>query len=144
MARVNTYLNFRNQTEEAFKFYRTVFGSGENVLNRFGDGPPQEGMPPLSDADKNLVMHTEMPILGGHILMGNDCPESLGFKFIPGNNFHISLEPDSRADTDKLFNALSAGGHVTMPLQDMFWGDYYGTLTDKFGIQWMVSHKPKR
>jgi PhnB protein len=141
MARVNTYLNFPRNTEEAFNFYKSIFGgefSGMGIA-RFSDIPPQEGMPPLPDADKNLVMHIELPILGAHVLMGTDAPESMGFHVNAGNNVHISLEPDSRAETKKLFEALSAGGKVTMELQDMFWGAYYGSCTDKFGVQWMVN-----
>ncbi|MBP6993693.1 VOC family protein [Candidatus Woesebacteria bacterium] len=140
MARTNTYLNFANQTEEAFNFYKSVFG-GDFVgnISRFGEVPPQEGQPQTSDADKNLVMHIELVILGGHHLMGTDAPESMGFKVNVGNNVHISLEPDTKEDATKLFTALSAGGKVTMPLQDMFWGAFYGSCTDKYGVQWMIN-----
>jgi len=140
MARVSTYLNFTNQTEEAFLFYQSIFG-GEFIggIQRFGDMPPAEGMSPLPEKDKNLVLHMGLSILGGHLLMGSDAPESLGFKTTSGNNVHINLEPDTREETDRLFNALSAGGKITMPLQDMFWGDYFGSCTDKFGVQWMVN-----
>ena len=96
-------------------------------------------MPPLPDEDKNLIMHIELPITGGHVLMGTDAPESMGFNVNFGNNVHISLEPDTRAETKKLFDALSAGGKVTMELQVMFWGAYYGSCTDKFGVNWMVN-----
>lgn len=141
MARVNTYLNFTNNTEEAFNFYKSVFGgefSGGGIA-RFSDIPPMEGAPQIAEADKNLVMHIELPILGGHTLMGTDAPESMGFKVNMGNNVHISLEPDTREETKKLFDALSAGGKVTMDLQDMFWGAYYGSCVDKFGVQWMFN-----
>jgi PhnB protein len=141
MAQVSTYLNFQRNTEEAFNFYRSIFGgeySGGGIA-RFGDIPPSDGMPPIAEADKNLVMHIELPILGGHLLMGTDAPESMGFKVNEGNNVHINLEPDSRAETKRLFDALSAGGTVTMELQDMFWGAYYGSCTDKFGINWMFN-----
>lgn len=140
MARVSTYLNFTNQTEEAFLFYQTIFG-GEFMggIQRFGDMPPTEGMPPLPEKDKNLVLHMALPILGGYLLMGSDAPESMGFHVNVGNNMHINLETDTREETDRLFNALAAGGNVTMPLQDMFWGDYFGSCTDKFGVQWMVN-----
>ena len=84
-------------------------------------------------------MHIELPITGGHVLMGTDAPESMGFNVNFGNNVHISLEPDTRAETKKLFDALSAGGKVTMELQVMFWGAYYGSCTDKFGVNWMVN-----
>jgi len=96
-------------------------------------------MPPLAKEDKNLIMHIELPILGGHILMGTDAPESMGFDVKFGNNMHICLDPDTRAETKKLFDALSAGGKVTMDLQVMFWGAYYGRCTDKYGVQWMFN-----
>ncbi len=140
MLKVSTYLNFVRNTEEAFNFYKSVFGGEfEGGINRMGDVPPQPGMPPLAEEDKNLVMHISLPILGGHMLMGTDAPESMGFKVVQGNNVHISLHPDTREETETLFKALSEGGKVTMELQDMFWGDYYGSCTDKFGIQWMVN-----
>jgi PhnB protein len=145
MARVNTYLNFPRNTEEAFNFYKSVFGGdfGGMGIARFGDIPAQEGMPPLAANDKNLVMHIELPITGGHVLMGTDAPESLGFRVNFGNNVHISLEPDTRAETKRLFDALSTGGKITMDLQDMFWGAYYGSVTDKYGVQWMVNCSAK-
>jgi PhnB protein len=144
MARVSTYLNFSRNTEEAFNFYKSVFGGNFNGnIARFSDIPPQDGMPPLAEKDKNLVMHIELPITGGHLLMGTDAPESFGFHVNSGNNVHINLEPDTRTETKRLFAALSAGGKVTMELQDMFWGSYYGSCTDKFGVQWMVNCNEK-
>jgi len=141
MARVNTYLNFARNTEEAFNFYKSVFGGefGGMGIARMGDVPMPEGMPPMAEADKNLVMHIELSILGEHVLMGTDASESMGFTMNFGNNIHISLEPDTRAEADKLFNALAEGGKVTMPIQDMFWGAYFGSCVDKFGVQWMVN-----
>jgi PhnB protein len=141
MARTSTYLNFTRNTEEAFNFYRSVFGSEftANGIARFRDIPPADGMPPMPEEDKNLVMHVELPIVGGHMLMGTDAPESMGFNVNFGNNVHINLEPDTKAETKKLFNALSAGGKVTMELQDMFWGAYFGSCTDKFGVHWMFN-----
>lgn len=141
MAQVSTYLNFQRNTEEAFNFYRSIFGGefSRGGIARFSDIPPSDDIPPIAEADKNLVMHIELPILGGHLLMGTDAPESMGFKVNVGNNVHINLEPDSRAETKRLFDALSAGGTVTMELQDMFWGAYYGSCTDKFGINWMFN-----
>ncbi len=142
MAKVSTYLNFPRNTEEAFNFYKTVFNSefSEYGIMRFGDIPPSVEMPPLPDEDKNLIMHVELPITGGHSLMGSDAPESMGFTVNKGNNVYIMLQPDSRAETDSLFSALSAGGVVTQQLQDMFWGDYYGSCTDKFGVNWMFNY----
>lgn len=141
MARVSTYLNFPGNTEEAFNFYRSVFGGefGGGGIQRFGDLPAMEGQPPMSDADKKLIIHVELPILGGHILMATDAPASMGFKVEPGNNMHINLEPDTRAETKRLFDALSAGGIVTMELADMFWGAYYGSCKDRYGINWMFN-----
>lgn len=145
MARVSTYLNFPRCTEEAFNFYKSVFGGefGGDGIARFSDIPAVDGMPKLDDDDKHLVMHIELPITGGHVLMGTDAPETMGFHVNFGNNVHINLEPDTRAETKKLFEALSAGGKVTMELQDMFWGAYYGSCTDKFGVQWMFNCNEK-
>ncbi len=140
MARTSTYLNFLRNTEEAFEFYKAIFGGEfEGGLHRMGEVPPQEGQPPLSEEDKNLVMHVALPIVGGHMLMGTDAPESMGFHVTFGNNVNINLEPDTRAETERLFAALSAGGNVDMPLQVMFWGDYFGSCTDKFGVRWMFN-----
>ncbi|HEY8269945.1 MAG TPA: VOC family protein [Pseudobdellovibrionaceae bacterium] len=140
MARVSTYLNFPRQTEEAFRFYQSIFGGEFNGgIHRFGDIPPHEGAPTISEADKKLVMHIELPILGGHILMATDAPESMGFKVSAGNNIYINLEPDTRLETEKLFAALSSGGKIEMHLQDMFWGAYFGSCVDKFGIHWMFN-----
>ena len=141
MARVSTYLNFPRSTEEVFNFYRSVFGgefSGGGIA-RFGDFTPPADAPPLADEDKNLILHIELPILGGHVLMGTDAPESMGFKVNQGNNIYINLEPDSRNETKRLFDALSDGGKVEMELQDMFWGAYYGSCTDKYGVNWMFN-----
>jgi PhnB protein len=141
MATTSTYLNFPRNTEEVFNFYKTIFGGDfvDGKISRFGEIPPQEGVPPLAEEDKNLVMHVALPILGAHLLMGSDAPESLGFKINKGNNVYVALSPDSRTEADRLFTALGAGGSIEMPLQDMFWGDYYGSLTDKYGIKWMVN-----
>lgn len=140
MSRTSTYLNFPRQTEEAFNFYKSVFG-GEFVggIHRFAEVPPQPGQPPMAEEDKNLVMHITLPILGGHLLMATDAPESMGFNVKFGNNVYINLEPDTRGETDRLFAALSEGGKVGMPLQEMFWGDYFGSCTDKFGVEWMFN-----
>ncbi len=140
MARVSTYLNFPRSTEEAFLFYKSIFGTEfSGPIARFKDIPPQPGQPPLAATDRNLVMHVELPILGGHVLMGTDASESMGFKVTAGNNMYINLEPDTRAETERLFHALSAGGEIEMPLQDMFWGGYFGSLVDRYGIHWMLN-----
>lgn len=145
MASVSTYLNFPRQTEAAFNFYKSVFG-GEffgNGIMRFASIPMPEGAPEMSEEDKNLVMHVELRILGVHNLMGTDAPESMGFKVNAGNNVYINLSPDTRVETKQLFDALSEGGVVEQELQDMFWGDYYGSCTDKFGVRWMFSCSEK-
>jgi len=140
MARVSTYLNFPRATEEAFLFYRSVFRTDfSRPIARFKDVPPNPEQPPLPAADLELVMHVELPILGGHVLMGTDAPESMGFSVKAGNNVYLNLEPDTRAETDRLFDALSVGGKVEMPLQEMFWGGYFGSLVDRFGVQWMFN-----
>jgi PhnB protein len=145
MARVSTYLNFPRTTEEAFNFYKSIFGGEfEGGIHRFSEVPQEPGTPPTAEADKNLVMHIALPILGGHMLMGTDAPESMGFTVKHGNSIYINLEPDTRAETKKLFDALSADGKVEMALQEMFWGDYFGSCTDKYGVQWMFNCASKQ
>jgi PhnB protein len=141
MAHVSTYLNFERNTEEVFNFYKSVFGGefSSDGISRYGEIPATEGAPQLSDEDKNLVMHIELPILGCHSIMGSDMPESMGFKLVKGNNAHIMLQPDSREETERLFNALKEGGAVEMELQDTFWGAYFGNCTDQYGVNWMFN-----
>lgn len=144
MAKTSIYLNFNRNTEEAFNFYRSVFGTefiGEPM--RMGNVPPHEGQVELSAEDKNLIMHVALPILGGLQLMGTDATESMGMTVNFGNNIYINLEPDTRIETDALFKKLSDGGNVEMPLQEMFWGDYFGSCTDRFGVQWMFNCSSK-
>jgi PhnB protein len=139
MSRVSTYLNFPGNTEEAFAFYQSVFQTELSChIARFGEAPPDPDHP-LSEAEAQKILHIELPILGGHIIMGTDCLESMGMFCIPGNNVHLNLEPDTRDEADRLFTSLSEGGTIEMPIQDMFWGAYFGSLTDKFGIHWMVN-----
>jgi len=144
MATVSTYLNFKRETEEAFNFYKSVFGGEfEGVINRFSDIPPSEKMPLLPESERNLVMHVALPITGGHKLMGSDAPESMGFRVNYGNNVYVMLELDTRTETRHVFQALSEGGKVEQELQDMFWGDYYGSCRDKFGVHWMFNCSEK-
>jgi PhnB protein len=141
MAATNVYLIFENQTEEAFLFYKDVFGTEfDGKMSRFSDAPQEEGAPELSESEKNLILHVTLPILGGLHLMGSDVPESRGMKVRKGNNVSISLHPDSKEEADRLFKELSKGGKVEMPMEDAFWGDYFGACTDKFGINWMVNY----
>lgn len=144
MARVSTYLNFPRSTEEAFTFYKSIFGGefGGDGIHRFKEIPPGAG-PPVAKEDENLIMHVELTIIGGHVIMGTDAPESMGFGVKQGNNMYINLEPDTRAETQRLFRSLSAGGKVEMELQDMFWGAYFGSCSDKYGVQWMFNCSAK-
>ena len=139
--RVTNYLNFPGNTEEAFHFYRSVFRtdfSGDGI-HRFGDLPPDANHPPVAENVKQMILHIELPITGGHVLMGTDAPEEMGFTVTRGNNMHISVEPETRDEAQRIFDELSVGGEITMPIQDMFWGAYFGSLTDRFGINWMVN-----
>lgn len=137
MASINPYLTFNGNAEEAFNFYRSVFG-GEFAggINRFKDSPGSEQM---SAQDQQKVMHVALPIGQGDMLMASDTFESMG-PFIAGNNFSVSLHPDSEEEAIRLFNGLSDGGKVTMPLDKTFWAKLFGMFTDKFGIQWMVNY----
>ena len=144
-ARVATYLNFPGNTEEAFLFYKSVFkteflGKG---IERFGDIPQGAGHPPVADEIKKMVLHVELPITGNHILMATDAPKEMGFTLTQGNNMHICIEPETREEAKRIFDELSDGGNVTMPLQDMFFGAYFGEFSDKFGINWMINFQNK-
>lgn len=141
MATLNPYLNFNGNTEEAFNFYRSVFGGEFITLQRFRD-TPEAGKIPANEQDK--IMHVALPIGQGNILMATDALESMGQKLVTGNNITLSISADSEAEADKLFNALAAGGQVSMPLEKAFWGAYFGMLTDRFGIQWMVNYDYKQ
>lgn len=144
MTKAFIYLNFSNKTEEAFNFYKSVFGTEfEGGINRFGDMPPQEGMPPLPEEAKKLVMHVSLPIADGYKLMGSDAPEQMGFKINMGNNMYISLDVDSKQEADRLFSSLSAGGTAEMPMSEMFWGAYWGSFMDQFGVKWMINCQTK-
>ncbi|HKP68408.1 MAG TPA: VOC family protein [Pyrinomonadaceae bacterium] len=132
---MNPYLNFNGNSEEAFTFYKSVFGGDFAVVMRFGDNPQCDQ---LTEDDKDRIMHIALPIEGGGMLMATDALESMGQKLNVGNNFYISLSPSTREDADRIFNGLSDGGKVEMPMADMFWG-YFGSFTDKFGVQWMLN-----
>lgn len=144
MAKTSIFLHFTNKAEEAFNFYKSAFGSKFTTpMRRFGEIPSQEERH-VSDDEKNLIMYVELPITGGHVLMGSDMPKSMGGKVTGGNNYSIALELDSKPEADRLFSALSSGGEVKMPLKDMFWGSYYGSFIDKYGVQWMISVPSKK
>jgi PhnB protein len=137
MATTNTYLNFNGNCEEAFKFYKSVFGGEFNYFGRMGEMPESENYKIL-ETDKNKVMHVSLPI-GTSVLMGSDIGHNEAATFVEGNNFLVSITPESREEADLLFAGLSAGGQVTMPMADTFWGAYYGMFIDKFGINWMIN-----
>ncbi|AHM62763.1 Glyoxalase/bleomycin resistance protein/dioxygenase [Flammeovirgaceae bacterium 311] len=138
MATINPYLNFPGTTEAAFNFYKSVFGGEFLSLQRYGDTPVCDGM---VVEEKNKIMHIALPIGKGNLLMATDALESMGQSLTAGNNFYINVGTDSEAEADKLFHALSAEGQVEMPISKAFWGDYFGMLTDKFGIKWMVNYE---
>ncbi len=142
--RVSSYVNFPGNTEEAFNFYKSVFKTEFiNGIQRFEDIPAEAGHPPLAENVKKMILHVELPLLGDFVLMGTDAPKEMGFSVNPGNNMHINLEPESKEEAERIFNELSEGGKIEMPLQDMFWGTYFGSFTDKFGINWMVNYQNK-
>ena len=143
MAKINPYLNFNGDTEAAFNFYKSVFGGEFITLQRFKDIPDLPGGEMMSEKEKEGIMHVALPI-GDNILMATDVLPSLGHPMAAGNNISISIDTASREEADTLFNKLSDGGKIDMPLQVMFWGAYYGMCTDKFGIQWMVNQDEKQ
>ncbi|MDD2908020.1 MAG: VOC family protein [Candidatus Gracilibacteria bacterium] len=144
MITMNPYLNFNGNSEEAFNFYKSVFGGDFSILQRFSDIPPSAEMPEIPKEVGNKIMHIALPIGKGNILMATDALESMGQKMTVGNNFSISLQVESKEEADKLYLGLSKGGKIEMPLADAFWGAYFGSFTDKFGIQWMINYEYKK
>lgn len=140
MAKINPYLSFKGNTEEAFNFYKSVFGGEFAMLQRFGEMPTQEGGEELSGEDKNKIMHIALPISDGHVLMATDAIGEHADKVEAGNNISLSISADTKPEADKIFNGLSARGTISMPLTDTFWGAYFGMCQDKFGIKWMVNY----
>lgn len=144
MARTSTYLNFDGRTEEAFRFYASAFGTEPfGTPMRMGDVPAGPGMPELTADEKRKIMHVALPILGGHVLMGTDILPSMGHTLTFGNNVSINLEPDTREETKRLYDALAKGGERSTELQEMFWGGYFGSLVDPFGVRWMFNCEEK-
>ena len=138
---VNVYLTFDGNCEEAFNYYKSIFG-GELMLNRFSEMPPSDEFP-IPEENMNKIMHVTLPISKETVLMGSDTA-GFGPPTNVGNNFSISVSPDNREEASRIFSALSDGGNVTMPLQDTFWEAYFGSCTDQFGINWMVNYtKPQ-
>lgn len=139
MTTVNVYLNFNGNCLAAFNFYRSVFGGDYPYVGTYGEMPPQEGMPAVQEADRNKIMHISLPISQETTLMGADVMEGMGAPLTFGNNFAISVSADTIEKGEEIFNALSEGGMVTMPLNKTFWGAYFGMLIDPFGINWMIN-----
>lgn len=137
MAKMNPYLNFDGTTEDAFNFYKSVFGGEFSAVHKMGGSPGSENLTP---EEQNRIMHISLPISGDTILMASDTLPSMGHVLNHGNNVQLSLHPESREEADRLFNGLSEGGQVEMPLQDTFWGAYFGNFKDKYGISWMVNY----
>lgn len=137
MAKMNPYLYFDGNAEEALRFYESAFGSKISRIHKMSDAPGTENMP---EEERNRVMHISLPIDDHTTLMASDIMPSMGHVMNAGNNIHISLHPTSREEAGRLFNNLSAGGKIDTPLQDTFWGAYYGTFEDKYGINWMVNY----
>lgn len=139
MVTVNAYLNFEGNCEEAFLFYQSVFGGEFQYIGRFGDMPPQEGKE-LPESVKHKIMHVVFPISVETMLMGSDIIPEFGHTTTVGNNISLSINVHAKSEADRLFNGLSNGGIITMPLETTFWGAYFGMFIDKFGINWMVNY----
>jgi PhnB protein len=142
MMKVHAYLNFDGNAGEAFEFYRSVFGGELSSVVRFKDFP-MEGVT-IPTEDENKMMHIALPIGEDNLLMASDVLRSLGQELRQGNNVYVSVHPDSREEADRIFSALSAGANVEMPIADQAWGDYFGSMKDKFGVMWMVNHSPSQ
>ncbi len=136
--KLNTYLNFAGNGEEAFKFYKSAFGGEFRSVTRFKD-MPMPGMT-VPEKDQNKLMHIALPVGKENVLMGSDVLEGFGHKLVMGTNCSISVFPDSKEEADRLFKALAAGGTIQMPISNQPWGDYYGDLKDKFGVGWMIDY----
>lgn len=138
--KINPYLNFDGQAEDAFNFYKSVFGGEFTGKMKMNETPGGNELP---EEEQNRIMHISLPIGKDTLLMASDIIPSMGQILKKGNNNYISLHPESREEADKLFNGLSAGGEIEMPLEDQFWGDYFGSFIDKFGIGWMINFNPE-
>jgi PhnB protein len=137
--KIHAYLNFDSKAEEAIRFYEKILGGKLTEIHRFGSMPQQGGFE-LTPEQKSLVMHVGLELPDGQLIMASDMIAGMGPERVEGNNFSISVHPDSRQEADRIFSALAQGGTITMPIADQFWGDYFGSLTDRFGINWMVNY----
>lgn len=144
MAIANICLLFDGNCEEAFNYYKSVFGSEFTFVGRYGDVPPMEGAPQLTDEEKAKIENICLPLSKETFLMGADGLESLGRKAIAGNNFSIYLQTESEEEINRLFDGLSKDGHIGMPVSKAHWGDYFGMCTDKFGITWFINYSPDK
>jgi PhnB protein len=142
VTKLHSYLNFAGNAQEAFDLYKSVFGGEFSSVVRFKDFPMEGVTVPEEDEDK--IMHIALPIGEDNVLMASDIMESLGQQLVQGNNVYVSVHPTSRKEADRIFDALSEGAEIEMPIADQAWGDYYGSLKDKFGVQWMVNYSPPR
>ncbi|TDQ11277.1 VOC family protein [Pedobacter metabolipauper] len=140
MVIINPYLNFDGQAEEAFNFYKSIFGGEFTMVKKVGESPGTEN---LTDNEKERIMHIALPIGPNTILMASDILPSFGHQLVKGNTTHLCLHPDSREEAKRLFDGLSEGGTIEMPMEDMFWGDYFGSFKDKYAIFWMISFSQK-
>lgn len=138
MAGINPYLTFNGNTEEIFNFYKSIFGGEFAAVMHYGDAPGCGEMP-IAENDKDKIMHIALPI-GGSVLMASDAIKAMGQKLVEADNFSTAVNADSKEEADRIFGGLADGGNVEMALADAFWGDYFGMLRDRFGIQWMVSY----
>ncbi|MEO8150234.1 MAG: VOC family protein [Bacteroidia bacterium] len=139
MTTANVYLIFNGNCEAAFNFYKSVFGGEFPYIGRYKDMPPAEEGKTVSADDAEKIMHISLPIGKETMIMGSDTGGEWASNFVQGNNFNISLNTDSQAEADRLFNSLSKGGMVKMQMAKTFWGDYFGMFSDQFGINWMIS-----
>jgi PhnB protein len=137
MRSINPYLNFKDKTEDAFNFYKSVLGGEFSMFQRFSDMPPGSGE--VAESEKNMVLHISLLLENGIVIMGSDAPEAHGLKVVPGNNVHMMINAESEAEAEKIYKGLSNGGKVTMPLQKMFWGALYASFADKYGVNWMIN-----
>ncbi|MBK8984452.1 MAG: VOC family protein [Ignavibacteria bacterium] len=144
MTTVNVYLTFNGNCLEAFNFYKSVFGGEFPYVGKFSDMPSGEGMPPVPDSEKDKIMHISLPVSKETTIMGSDSSEAFGQNIVAGNNFSISINTDSKEEADRFFSGLSEGGEITMPMNNTFWGAYFGMFTDKFGINWMINVDQKQ
>jgi len=137
MISINPYLNFMGNTEDAMNFYKSIFGGEFTSFQRFNESPGHDKMP---KNEQTMIMHAALPLGPHNTLMATDTLESMGMELTIGNNFYMSVNTESEAETDRIFNSLAEGGKIEMPVSQTFWGAYFGMCKDKFGIQWMISY----